>query len=172
MRISPMEDERYLKPYTLKPTIFPEGFVLVQDTREQLPLFPRIPKGLIIASATLKDGDYSVRGLEDKIAFERKRISDLLPYCSIDKKDKTMRKMLRFKEIAQKGGFVGLIIEERESDVYKFHQHSSVHPEVLRGAIISFEVRFGVHVYFGDRQNCARWLLDRAVKFYNVAHEI
>jgi ERCC4-type nuclease len=160
------DDPKHFRPYTLKPTVFPENFVLLQDTREQLPLFSRIPKGLTVMSTNLRDGDYSIRGFESQICFERKA-HDLYSYCSTEQ-DKTKAKMERFKKME----FVGLIIEGRESEIYQFQQHTKVHPECIRGALTSFQIRYGVHVYIGSRENCARWLLDCAVKFWNVKHEV
>lgn len=158
--------------YKLKPTIIPDNFVLITDTREQKPLFARMPKGLTIQSAKLDNGDYSVKGFESIFAIERKQISDLFPYCSTER-EKTVKKMERFKEISLKGGWVGLVIENRESDIYQFQHFTKVHPEVIRGALTSFSIRYGVHVYFaGNRDNAARWVLDHAVKFYNVNHEL
>ena len=159
-------DPRHLKPYTLKPTPIPPNFTLLVDTREQRPLFARIPKGLTIQACTLSNGDYSVQGFANKICFERKA-ADLFPYCSSER-EKTVTKMKRFKGFE----FVGLIIELRESEIYQFQEHTKVHPEVIRGAILSFEIRYGVHVYYGNREQCARKLLDWAVKFWNVKHEI
>jgi ERCC4-type nuclease len=159
-------DDRHMKTYILKPTVIPDGFVLVQDTREQRPLFARIPKGLTISSATLSNGDYSVRGFEDNICFERKA-NDLFAYCTAER-EKTLAKMLRFKDYE----FVGLAIEMRESEAYQFQQYSKCHPENIRGALISFQIRYGVHVYFGTRDTCARWILDCSVKFWNVKHEL
>lgn len=158
-------DTRYLKPYDLRPTEIPEGFVLIQDTREQRPLFSRIPKGLTVMSATLRDGDYSVKGFEDKICFERKA-ADIYTYCTVDQ-PKTKAKMERFKSFE----FVGLIIEMREAELLQFQQFTKVHPEAIRGALVAFEIRYGIHIYYGDRESCARYLLDRAVKFFNVKHE-
>jgi ERCC4-type nuclease len=159
------EDTRFLKPYVLKPTIFPPDFVLVQDTREQRPLFTRIPKGLTIMSTTLTDGDYSVFGLTDKICFERKSL-DIFSYCTSDQ-PKTKAKMLRMKEFE----FAALVIELKESELFQFQQHTKAHPESIRGALISFEIRYNIHIFYGNRENCARWLLDRAVKFWQVKHE-
>lgn len=60
------------------------GFVTVIDTREQAPfVFQGItgPRGRALEIATsrsgLKTGDYSIRGLEDAIAIERKSKTDL-----------------------------------------------------------------------------------------------
>jgi ERCC4-type nuclease len=160
------ESPKFLKPYVLKPTVIPDGLILLQDTREQRPLFSRIPKGLTVCSTTLHDGDYSIKGFESQICFERKS-SDLWAYCSSER-EKTIAKMERFKSFE----FVGLIIEGRESDIYQFQQHTKVHPECIRGALTSFQIRYGVHVYIGSRDNCARWLLDCCVKFWNVKHQV
>jgi ERCC4-type nuclease len=166
LKESPQTNNNYLKPYSLKPIPIPDGFILCQDTREQRPLFARIPKGLTICSTTLTRGDYSVKGFEDKICFERKSM-DLWPYCSSER-EKTVKKMSQFKSME----FVGLVIELKEHEIYQFQQHSRVHPEVIRGALISFAVRYGVHIYMGSRENCARYLLDHAVKFYNIKKEV
>ena len=166
MREKSWGESRQSKPYTLKPTIIPDNFTLLQDTREQRPLFARIPKGLTIQAKTLHHGDYSVKGFENQICFERKS-NDLFAYCSSER-EKTVKKMKAFKSFE----FVGLIIELRESEIYQFQQHTKVHPEVIRGALLSFQIRYGVHIYYGSRENCARWLLDCAVKFYNVKHEV
>jgi ERCC4-type nuclease len=164
--------DKFSKPYELKPTVIPPDFVLIQDTREQRPLFTRIPKGLTIQSATLKDGDYSIRGFESSFAIERKNISDLYPYCSTER-EKTLIKMQRFRKMVDSGGWVGLCIEEKESTVYQHQVFTKIHPENVRGAIISFAIRYHINVYFaGNRDNAGRWILDHAVKFYRVKHEI
>lgn len=157
--------------YTLKPTLIPDGFILLQDTREQKALFTRIPKGLTIQSKTLQDGDYSILGLSHLFAIERKFMGDLYPYCSTER-EKTVEKMKRFRKISEAGGWVGLCIEEKESNIYQHQLFTRIHPEVIRGAIISFSVRYHVHVYFaGNRENAARWILDHAVRFWNIQHE-
>jgi DUF917 family protein len=40
-------------------------------------------------------------------------------------------------------------------------------------ALVSFELRYGVHVYYSRcRQDIARWVLDRAIKFYKLQREV
>lgn len=75
-----------------KKTDIPEGFILVVDTREQYPLFDPIPKGLCIVRDTVKIGDYTVKGLEDKVAIERKMESDFFNYIGKDR-DNTIKKL-------------------------------------------------------------------------------
>ena len=44
--------------------------------------------------------------------------------------------------------------------------------EAARQALVSFEIRYGVHVYYSrSRKDIARWILDRAIKFYKVQRE-
>ena len=156
----------------LKPTVIPDGFVLLQDTREQRPLFTRIPKGLTIQSATLHDGDYSIKGFEYLFCIERKNINDLFPYCSSER-DRTVAKMHRFRKMVDAGGWVGLCIEEKESTVYQHQNFTQVSPETVRGAIISFAIRYHVNVYFaGNRDNASRFILDHACRFFKMVHEV
>ena len=50
---------------------------------------------------------------------------------------------------------------------------SRVSPETARQALVSFEVRYGLHVYYSrSRRDIARWVLDRAIKFYKLQREV
>ena len=150
-----------------KPHVFPEGFCLVIDTREQLPLFEKMPKGLVVKRDTLKDGDYSIMGMEGVFAVERKGMSDFLAYISHERQ-KTVEKMKRLSTF----GFAALIVEVDEDELYHGSMYSKVGAEVIRAAILSFQVRYGVHVYItDDRKKIERVLLDWAIKFWNVRKE-
>jgi len=154
--------------YKLKPHQFPEGMIILQDTRERTPLFgPRYPKGMVISSCTLKDGDYSLAGHQDRFAIERKGISDLLSYVSSER-EKTKAKMQRFSKM----DFAGLLIESRESELYRPYLHSSISPELVRQCLISFQIRYKVHVYIGLRENCQRVCLDWMIKYWKVKREV
>ena len=167
-----MKVQPHLETYTLKPTVIPENFVLLQDTREQRALFNRIPKGLTIQSCTLSNGDYSIRGFQDMFAIERKFAGDLYPYCCTER-ERTKKKMKRFRAMVDAGGWVGLVIEDKESNIYQPQQFTKVSLELVRGAIISFAIRYRVQVYFaGNRENASRFILDHAVRFFNVQKEV
>lgn len=157
-----------IKRDQLKPFKIPPGFTLIIDTREQLPLFKRPPKNLNILKKSLKDGDYSIEGYEDLFCIERKRISDFYSYIGSERK-KTQRKMNRFAKM----DWVGLVIEASEADILSGYIMSKVPPEVARQTLVAFELRYGVHVYYNpSRHDCARWILDRAIKFYNIMQEL
>ena len=156
----------------LKPYKIPEGMQVVVDTREQIPLFKRIPPGLTLVSKSLKDGDYSLIGFENKFAIERKMISDFYGYIGGERK-KTVDKMKRFDKMVKSGGFVMLCIEAAEEEVLYGHEFSKLSPEVARQAVNSFRLRYGVHIYYNkDRKYIERTILDSMIKFYNLQREV
>lgn len=157
-----------LGAYKPKGWKIPEGFVLCQDSREQKPLFARLPSGLMIKSCPLPIGDYSILGMETIFAVERKGISDFFGYIGKER-DKTVVKMKRLAECE----WAGLVIEAAEKDIICVQQYSKIHPEVARAALLSFCVRYGVHIYFSPKKDdVARFVLDAAIKFWNIKHEV
>ena len=169
--------ERGIKPFNI-----PNGFAIIQDTREGSALFNSnrlgtttswTPDNLVIIERALKDGDYSIEGYEHLFAIERKQMSDLMGYIGKERVARTMPKMLRFREMVRNGGFVALVIEASEQDVLAGYLLSKLHPEHIRMALVSFEVRYGVRVmYQKDRRHLGRWVLDRGMKFYQIQKEL
>lgn len=158
----------------LKPFKFPDGFVLIQDTSEQKPLFTpqTTPVDLIIINKKLKDGDYSIKGFEPYFTIERKQMSDFYRYIGAER-EKTYRKLKRFKTMIDKDGWVGLVIECSEADILFGNLYSKVSPETARQALVSFEVRTGIHCYYSrSRNEIRRWVLDRMIKFYRLKREV
>jgi ERCC4-type nuclease len=167
MKLGPIN----IHPNCLKPFNLPEGFVLVRDTREQRPLFNHPQDGLEVVTDTLHYGDYSIRGFEEMFTVERKQISDFYSFIGKERV-RTVKKMEQFREIVSCGGFVGLVIEASECDLLSGYIMSRVSPEVARQALVSFEIRYGVHCYYSKyRKNIERWIIDRAVKFYRIMRE-
>lgn len=169
-----MRNPKYLTPFKFKPTIIPENFCLIVDTREQhSPLFlNKPPKGLMVMRDTLKNGDYGIKGM-DNFVIEKKYYGDLFPYCSVEMNTKTISKMERFREIVDKGGWVGLCIENKESEIFRWQEFTAINPEAVRGALLSFMMRYRVQVYFaGNREGAGRWILDTAIRWWNIQHEI
>jgi ERCC4-type nuclease len=140
------------------PTIkIPNGFVLIQDTREQKPVFKNDDT---VIDQCLKTGDYSVLGFEDQVTIERKSVSDL--YGSIKRKhfEARIRKM---KEMS----WAGLMIEGSEDKVMRGIDYGETKPKQVYGALTSYEIQ-GIHIYFAQRQRDARfWILSRLIKFYD-----
>ena len=154
-----------MKIEKFKPIIeIPDGFKLVVDTREQTPLFLTYRPWIIYKK--LDQGDYSVLGFEDKIAIERKSISDLLSVIGKNR-ERFEREIARLKNYWWKG----LLIEGTEKDVYDVHRFSSVHPNARYHSLASFEIR-GFHIYYAEDKRKARWwVLTRLIKFYRHMRE-
>jgi ERCC4-type nuclease len=165
---------KYLKPFTFKPAEIPPDMCLIVDTREQnSPLFlDKPPKGLMVMRDTLKNGDYGIKGLP-KFAIEKKYHGDLFSYCSSEMNEKTYPKMERFKRMIDAGGWVGLVIEDRMSDIFKWQEHTKISPESVRGALSKFAIHYHIHIHFaGNRENTARFILDHAIRYYNLVHSL
>lgn len=148
-----------------KPYIFPPDFCLVIDTREQRPLFTaHPPKGLIMVRDTLAHGDYSIRGLETKVAVERKGITDLVSYMTTERK-RTKAKL----EAMEPLGFKALVVESYWDDLFLPKFYSTVSPEVIRQSLVSFEVKFKLNLFVHPiREEIERWILDRLVYFFKL----
>jgi len=166
------QQKKFIQPYKFKPYVFPPDFTIIIDSREQKsPLFDKPPKGLMVMRDCLTNGDYSIRGMP-LFSIERKYCGDIFPYVSSDH-EKTLKKMLRFRQMVDAGGWVGLLIAERESDVFKHQQFTKVSPEAVRQALISFAIRYHVTVHFAHtKEQQERFIIDHAIKFFNVSKEV
>ena len=155
MRIPPNRNGEF------KPHIIPDGMCVVVDTREQNPLWlPKPPKGLVMCRDTLTDGDYSIRGFEHCFAVERKQ-NDIFAYLTSERK-KTKEKLLRMKELE----FKALAIEYEECELFQPQFFTQISPEVVRQSLVSFEVKYGLHVFYGDRKALERKVLDWMIYYW------
>lgn len=143
----------------------PEGFYLIQDTREQKPLFKPAPW---IIEKGLKSGDYSIKGFEDTIAIERKSINDLYGSLGVGRK-RFEAELGRLLDYAWKG----LLIEGPESKLYdEVHKFSSLHPNSLFHSLSRIEVFYGLHIYYAKKPYQARWwVLSRLTRYYKYLRE-
>lgn len=159
----------------LPPFPIPDGFILVCDTREQLPLFTRPPKGLMITTNTLPIGDYSIQGFETSVAIERKQLSDFISFIGSER-DKTIKKLERMRDL----DFAALVVEINESDIlHKYEQtlrdnlglwaadSVQIKAAHVRGFLISCNVKYRIHTYLTtNRDDISRWILDRLIRYY------
>ncbi len=81
--------------------------MILRDTREQTPWhFPGCP----MESATLKTGDYSIRGYTDWIAIERKSHADAWSSYGPDWR-RFQRCLERMGAMAERGALVAVVVE-------------------------------------------------------------
>lgn len=141
-----------------RPSItIPRDLVIIQDTREQLPIFKCSET---IIERGLKTGDYSIVGFEDKITIERKSIPDL--YGSV-KRERFEKCVTRMKKME----WAGLLIEGKEDDVMRKQAYGKIVPRQVYGALTSYEIQ-GIHLYFAAcKADAQDWILSRLIKFWD-----
>lgn len=153
--------------YELKPHKIPDDMVVIVDTREQNPLWlPKPMKDLVIMRGTLSNGDYSIRGYEDKFAIERKQ-NDIFAYLTSER-EKTKLKLERLMAYE----FKALVIEFEESELYMPHFFTDISPEVIRQSLVSFEIKYGVHVFYGGRKELERKVLDWMIYYWKFKRSV
>jgi len=117
--------------------------IIVQDSREQLGYGPLLTVPHIIEG--LPAGDYSVVGLTERIAVERKSLPDLLGSIT--------RGRERFeKELSKAKSYDRFycVVECRASDILEGRYDADVHPAAAWESIAALSVRHGVPFLFAE----------------------
>ena len=131
-------------------------FVVVVDSREQAPFhFTGIEadksdggvdgQQLIVPTTimTLKTGDYSIVGLEDKIAVERKSIADWFNSIGTDR-ERFEREMERLALM----DYAAVVIEgDWRELLLNSEQHTRMNPKASHRTMISWSIKYGVHFW-------------------------
>lgn len=122
---------------------------IVVDTREQVP-WTFEGQGVTTSRAKLPAGDYSVLGLEHRVAIERKSLDDFV--------GTVLRERNRFYielEHLRSFDFRAVIVEASVREIASGNYKSSVKPNVLLGFIGEITVAQSVPVYLGGtRAEC------------------
>lgn len=118
------------------------------DTREQRPFsFGRHP-GTIVERATLSTGDYSLDGLQDHVALERKELNDLISCLLPPNRARFERELCR----AQSLEYFAVLIEASMADVRDHRYTSRMTPHSVLQSIAAFSVRYRVpFIWCGNR---------------------
>jgi ERCC4-type nuclease len=119
---------------------------IIIDSREQRPLSF---KWLKSKTGMLVSGDYSVAGLEELFAVERKTIPDLIG-CGTGGRERFERELCRLKSYQ----FARLLIVGTEAEILSGDYHSAIRPKAVIATLRAFEVRY-VPVVFADTPEAA-----------------
>ena len=125
----------------------PEQITIIVDTREQTPLDFKI-KDIQIPTeiATLRTGDYSCKGLEHKIAIERKSLPDLLG-CIGNGRERFEHELQRMKAYETRA----LVIESSWREIeFGQYKRSKLHPNSVLGSLISWQERYSIPIMMVD----------------------
>lgn len=125
--------------------------ILVQDTREQNGYGPLFQTPHVVG--TLGSGDYSILGLEDLIAIERKSFQDLLGSLTggrerFETEMKRARAYHRF--------FVLVECSPADILVDDFGKLSRAHPRSIWGTVCTWSTRYHPFIFGNDRATSAR----------------
>ena len=140
---------------------FTAGLIVV-DTRESLPLgFPGSTR------KTLATGDYSVLGMEERVAIERKTLGDF--YACVG------RERARFERELERLGtmaYPAVVIEASLSDIAHGTEFSRVHPMSAIGSILAWSVKHRLPFFFAEsRRRCRSMVYHLLRKFWEYHHE-
>ena len=136
--------------------------LIVVDTRESLPLgFPGSTK------KALATGDYSVVGMEERVAIERKTLGDFYT-CVGRERARFERELERLAAMA----YGAVVIETSLSEICHGTEFSRVHPMSAIGSIIAWSVKHRLPFFFAEnRQRCRSMVYHLLRKFWEYNHE-
>jgi len=133
---------------------------LVIDSREQCPLdFSAYP--CTVERAGLRTGDYSVKGMENIIAAERKSESDLLGSLTQGRS--------RFEaELARARGFACFLVvcETTWERLARGHYTSRMTPQSCLQSILGLSVRFGVPFLMVGSHQAAAYMIYHSFRHF------
>ncbi|HEY4491557.1 MAG TPA: ERCC4 domain-containing protein [Acidobacteriota bacterium] len=138
----------------------PESIVIVQDTREQMPL-NLAQHGLIVEVDTLPYGDYTVKypDLRDRLVIERKSLADFAACCG--------RERDRFENelLALRGYALAYVVGEFGfRDIMGHHYRSLINPNSLMSSIAKWS-GWGIHFLFCDNHEGASYVVAKLCTF-------
>lgn len=126
-------------------------FTVVVDTREQ--------NGYSFSCPTvrrkLNAGDYSVEGLEDRVAVERKSLADFVSTVIHARKRfyAELEKLARLDHAC-------VVVEASLRDVLDGAYRGGAHPNAILGAAVSISVAYKTPVFFCDDRQTARHFVE------------
>ena len=118
--------------------------VIIQDTREQTPYdFACIIPQPLVEIATLPTGDYSLKGLTDKVGIERKSLADCYGTFGLGRVrfQRELERAINFQ-------FFAVVIE---ADLHTLAKHpparSRLNPKTVIASIAAWSMRYRVHFW-------------------------
>ena len=126
---------------------------VIVDTREQEP-YGFDPRLVIAVRRALPAGDYSVAGLEQMVAVERKTLDDFVGTV-IRASGRFSRELSRLERYVR----ACVVVEADLSDVLAGRYRGDAHPQSILGSALAISVDFGIPVFFcSNRQVACRFV--------------
>lgn len=128
---------------------------IIIDTREQCP-FPFAGKyyeDVEVERGALPTGDYSLAGLVDRIAIERKSLDDLLG-CLTKHRARFEAELNRARGLS----LFAVVVEAGWADLAQGAYRSRMQPHAACQSVTSFMVKYGVPFLFAGSRAAAEYL--------------
>lgn len=119
------------------------GFTIVTDSREQLPYEFENPSEV----GAVPVGDYSILGLENYVAVERKTLDDLIG-CLTSDRERFEKELYRGKAL----DYMALVIEASLSDLANGHYKSKMGAKSAIQSLLAFSVRYRLPIFFCENR--------------------
>jgi DNA excision repair protein ERCC-4 len=133
--------------------------LLIQDTREQNGFGPLFKSPYVIEGLTV--GDYSIAGLQDRVAIERKSMSDLVGSLTHGR-DRFERELARGRSLE----YFAVVVEGSARAVLRGeYGRSQANPAAIWESIAAFNARYCPFHFLGDRATAAKWTESVLLKF-------
>lgn len=134
---------------------------LIVDSREQVPL-DFTGYDCTVERGTLPTGDYSVAGLTDRVAVERKSLDDLIGCLMGDNRDRFERELAR----ARGYDFFAVVVEASWEHLARGQYRSRMKPHSAAQSVVAFQVRYGVPFIFAGTRKAAAYLTHSLLEKY------
>lgn len=147
-------------------------FTIIRDTREQEGkgwLFRASANCNKVEVKKLNVGDYTVEGLEDILAIERKTLGDLWNTLG---QAKNWKRFLREWERGKDHKFKFLIIEASLKQINRGYRWSKVPVNNIHAKLLSLQAKHNVHVIFaGDLDSARKYARRLMAKIFQYHQE-
>ena len=127
--------------------------LIVVDSREQNP-FTFDNQDCEVTTGSLTTGDYSLIGLEDRVALERKSLADLVGCLTGGGRERFERELNRGRAL----DYFAVVIEAGFSELTAKQYRSNLNPHAAAQSIIAFQVRHGVPFLWAGSRRAAEYL--------------
>ena len=128
---------------------------IVVDSREQRPFQfagASVYEGTTVETGTLVTGDYSIRGLENAVACERKSLSDLVG-CLSGSRERFERELERARGLEA----FAVIVEAPWEALAKGQYKSQLNPHSACQSVAAFMARMGIPFWFCGSRAAAEY---------------
>lgn len=130
----------------------PEDVVAIRDNRENYPidLSP-----LKVIQGTLPTGDFSLVGLEHKVAVERKSLQDLIMCCGRERErfEKEIQRLMAYETKA-------IIVEASWSQIELKSYRGDMHPSAVMGSLLGW-ISMGMPIIMAESNDRAGRFISR-----------